>query len=63
MMIETLFWKGDSDTTLADARKSGCVLSLWFQLAQAREQRRAEFASWLQKMHAKYGARFGRCAA
>ena len=63
MMIENLLWKGDKDVALTDARKSGCVLSLWFKLAQIREQRRSEFAHWLQQTHARYAARFGKAAA
>jgi hypothetical protein len=55
-------WDGDRNAALVEARRSGCVLGLWFRLAQVRERRRSEFAAWLQRMHAKYASRFGRLA-
>jgi hypothetical protein len=53
-------WEGQRDASLAEARSSGCALALWFKLAQAREKRHQEFAAWLENVHAKHGARFGK---
>lgn len=56
-------WEGHRDASLAEARSSGCALALWFRLAQAREKCHREFAAWLEDVHAKHGARFGKIAA
>ena len=56
-------WEGHRDASLAEARSSGCALALWFKLAQAREKCHQEFTDWLEGVHARYDARFGKIAA
>ena len=61
--VLVFLWEGHRDAALAEARSAGCALALWFKLAQAREKCHQEFAGWLEGVHARYGARFGRIAA
>ena len=56
-------WEGHRDTALAEARSRGCALAVWFKLAQAREKYHQEFTAWLEGVHARYDARFGKIAA
>jgi hypothetical protein len=59
----SFLWEGDRDRALADVRRGGCALGLWFRLAQQREKGHQEFSAWLREVHAKYRARFGSAAA
>lgn len=59
----TFLWEGDRDRSLAEARRGGCALDLWFRLAQQREKCHHEFAAWLRDVHTRYRARFGQAAA
>ena len=52
-------WGADRDAALAKARDAGCVLGLWFQLAQQRAKFHRGFSAWLNEVHEKYRARFG----
>jgi hypothetical protein len=60
---DTFLWEGDRDRALAEARRSGCALDLWFSLAEQRAKYHQEFSAWLKDVHAKHRARFGRAAA
>jgi len=52
-------WGADRDATLAAARDAGCVLELWFKIAQQREKHPQDFATWLKSVHQNCRARFG----
>jgi hypothetical protein len=56
----TFHWEGDRNASLAQAKRDGCALSLWFRFAEARDNYRSEFGAWLKAVHAQYGSRFGR---
>jgi hypothetical protein len=60
---KVFFWEGDRNVSLAEARRSGCALGLWFKLAEARAKYGQEFAAWLKDVHARYAMRFGRAGA
>jgi len=59
-LLEIFLWEGNRTAALAAERSSGCALALWFKLAQAREKFRDECAAWLEDVHARYAARFGK---
>ena len=61
--VLVFLWEGHRDAALAEARSAGCALALWFKLAQVREKCHQEFAGWLEGVHARYDARFGKIAA
>jgi hypothetical protein len=52
-------WGADRDAALAAARDAGCVLGLWFKIAQQREKHPQDFATWLMSVHRNCRARFG----
>ncbi|HJY76811.1 MAG TPA: hypothetical protein VKE95_09270 [Burkholderiales bacterium] len=59
----TFLWEGDRDRALAEARRGGCALDLWFKLAEQRARYHQEFSAWLRDVHARHRARFGKAAA
>ena len=52
-------WGADRDAALGAARDAGCVLGLWFKIAQQREQHSQDFSKWLKSVHQQCRARFG----
>ena len=62
-LLEIFLWEGNRTAALAEARSSGCALTLWFKLAQARAKCRQECTAWLEDVHARYAVRFGKVAA
>jgi hypothetical protein len=62
-LLEVFLWEGNRAAALAEARDSGCALTPWFKLAQAREKFRDECAAWLEDIHSRYATRFGRAAS
>ena len=52
-------WGADRNAALGAARDAGCVLGLWFKIAQQRERHAQGFATWLKSVHRECRARFG----
>ena len=63
MKNNAFLWEGDRDRSLAEARRGGCALGLWFRLAEQRARSQQEFSGWLKDVHAKYRACFGKAGA